>query len=309
MLGDSGVGKTTYMITTYGVMQQSIAGFNLVSNDNSIHNRLANLFSSLTSKNRYPAATDKYSEYKFSFIHDDDSVMEFRWIDFKGGVINYDDENNRELKKLKNALNNADAVLLFVESDKLLNGTLDQGELTTLLYYLFQYASADYKKLTIMPLFTKFDKVINLGMSEDDYLKLKEPFMQLEEMAKNNENLSVYTVPIACSPKCMMHLDFAILLLMREGIEIHYLDDAKKIEKEYDEAMKLWNEGSLLADIFGLSDKRNSARTKLSNAKDKYEKLNKMEGAYNKINEFIEEYEMFEYYSIKENGFEDIFDL
>lgn len=307
MLGDSGVGKTTYMVTTYGVMQQSIAGFNLFSNDSSIHSRLANLFNSLTNKNRYPAATDKYSEYKFSFIHDDEAVMEFKWIDFKGGVINYEDENNRELVKLKNALNNADAVLLFVESDKLLNDTLEQGELTTLLYFLFQYASADYKKLTIMPLFTKFDKVIDQGMSEDDYLKLTGPFTQLEEMTKYNENLNVYTVPIACSPKCMMHLDFAILLLMREGIEIHYLDDSKKIEREYEEAMKLWNEGSLLADIFGLSDKRNSARSKLSNAKAKYEQLNKMEEAYNRINEFIQDYEMFEYYSINEN--EDIFDL
>ena len=75
MLGHSGVGKTSYMYSMYGAMQNPYNGFTLSTQDQPDHNRFLNIYRNII-KGRYPNPTDQSEEYNF-------------WLNFN----NYNDIN------------------------------------------------------------------------------------------------------------------------------------------------------------------------------------------------------------------------
>lgn len=309
MLGDSGVGKTSFMTCSYGLMRQGIENFSIDSTTDEQREKFDRLIKNFMDNGTYPAATDKQSTYEFNFFNNDDYVMTFKWTDFKGGTVNYDDDDE-DVKALKRGIKEADAVLLFIEAEKLLNDSDTQMEVMTLHYYLNQCASANNKALTIMPLFTKFDLAIEHTDDLDNLWKrLTEPFSELEKLSDLNDNITFAPMPIACAPHCMMHLDWVMLFLMVKGIVLHHLKDSEEIMTKYKRAESEWNEGSAIADFFGLSDKRDNARRIALELKPKVEMLEKMEKAYERLAEFLNGYEMWESYSVPTQKKEDIFNL
>lgn len=114
MLGDSQVGKTTYMASMYGFMADDV-GFNIAatrSADASALNRLARR----VRRGEYPSRTEFRSEYNFEFRYTEGgerySLFDFDWIDYRGGAINQraDDPVAADLERY---LNEAQALIVF----------------------------------------------------------------------------------------------------------------------------------------------------------------------------------------------------
>lgn len=309
MLGDSMVGKTSFMTCSYGLMRKGIENFSIDSTTDEQREKFDKLIKNFIKNGTYPAATDKQLTYEFNFFNNDDYVMTFKWTDFKGGIVNEDDDNEN-VKELKGGIKEADAVLLFIEAEKLLNDSDTQMEVMTLHYYLNECASANNKALTIMPLFTKFDLAMQHADNLDNlWERLTEPFAELKKTADLNDNITFAPMPIACAPHCMMHLDCVMLFLMAKGIDLHYLNDSEVIKTKLKRAESEWNNGSAIADFFGLSEKRANARRIISELKPKVEMLERMEKAHGRLVKFLENYKMWEFYSVPTQKKDDLFNL
>lgn len=66
MIGNTNVGKTTYMASLYGIMQQQVEGFSLKAVNTNDHARLYELAQAIA-HDHYPSATDQRGEYDFFY--------------------------------------------------------------------------------------------------------------------------------------------------------------------------------------------------------------------------------------------------
>ena len=115
MLGDSQVGKTTYMASMYGFMADD-KGFNIAatrSADRDALNRLARR----VRRGEYPSRSEFRSEYNFEFRYTDDDgerspLFCFDWLDYRGGALQQrsDDPVAADLQRY---LNEAQALIVF----------------------------------------------------------------------------------------------------------------------------------------------------------------------------------------------------
>ncbi len=75
-IGHTGVGKTTYMATLYGIQQEGIEGFSLKAQNSSDHERLIELAKNI-SQGIYPSATDQRREYNFYLQYENKNIFSF----------------------------------------------------------------------------------------------------------------------------------------------------------------------------------------------------------------------------------------
>lgn len=120
MLGHTGVGKTTYMASLYGIMQQGIQGFSLRATGSENHTHFINL-SKRISQGHFPTATDQRQEYKFGLRYQGMNVINFSWSDYRGGSIR-EYQESQQAKGLNEDLKTADGMMLFYDSKALLAG-------------------------------------------------------------------------------------------------------------------------------------------------------------------------------------------
>ncbi|NEP62334.1 MAG: hypothetical protein F6K31_36285 [Symploca sp. SIO2G7] len=117
MLGHTGVGKTTYMASLYGAMQQSVEGFSLRAADSEDHKRLKNLADGIR-RGEYPVATDQRQAYKFYLRYQGRNILEFAWADYRGGALRETQESGQAQALLKD-LKSTDGLMLFFDSNAL----------------------------------------------------------------------------------------------------------------------------------------------------------------------------------------------
>jgi hypothetical protein len=85
LLGQSGVGKTTFIASVYGLMQAE-KGLGLAAESGRDHEELMVAFRAIQD-GRYPPATAARSEYNFALTHADERVFPFLWTDYRGGAL------------------------------------------------------------------------------------------------------------------------------------------------------------------------------------------------------------------------------
>lgn len=115
MLGDSQVGKTTYMASMYGFMADD-KGFNIAATRDADRKALDRLARRVR-RGEYPSRSEFRSEYNFEFRYTADdgdrySLFNFDWIDYRGGAI-HQRENDPIAADLSRYLNEAQALIVF----------------------------------------------------------------------------------------------------------------------------------------------------------------------------------------------------
>ena len=114
MLGDSQVGKTTYMASMYGFMSDD-KGFNIRSSDSCDRVALDKLAARVR-RGEYPSRSEFRDEYKFEFRYSEDDerypLFNFQWLDYRGGAIHQraEDEVGADLQRY---LKEAQALIVF----------------------------------------------------------------------------------------------------------------------------------------------------------------------------------------------------
>ena len=102
MLGDSTSGKTCFMVGMYTAIQDS-STFSLKATEPDEGVRLTNLWSTIvrgSGNKRWPPPSDKPETYNFELCYAYKPLIEFEWLDYRGGLM-LDLSSPDEIRKLR----------------------------------------------------------------------------------------------------------------------------------------------------------------------------------------------------------------
>lgn len=118
MLGDTGSGKTCYLVGMFAYLQLGLGALTLSAENLDDALRLNSLWDRLTGvegEDRWPPPNDKANtqEYRFSLNYALRPVMQFEWLDYRGGAL-VDYPNVEDTAKLQQALAASSCVFMCV---------------------------------------------------------------------------------------------------------------------------------------------------------------------------------------------------
>lgn len=294
MIGDSAVGKTTFMMSTYGLMRDGIQGFKVKCTNRQADAALYNAYQEFRKHGTYPDATVKMSSYNYNFYTGRDFVMSFSLTDIRGESIHYIDVSqlHREIKQ-------SDAVMLFLSAYDIINGVDIEDSIDQLYTHLNNALHVDERQKLLMIVFTQSDRI---EWEEDTLETLMETVSDLKRITDRNDNLLFAAIPTACAPSCMMDLDYAMALLMLIGYYREVSVEQDRLHAEVEEIKRKWGSG-LWRDIkyaFGFDSDRTEAEKRLKKLQDEeIPKLEKMQEKFQKLEQFCDDYELGTTYSVK----------
>lgn len=99
ILGETGSGKTCYLLGMYYEMSMGEAGYTVVATNEEDDSKLAERYERLKDKSRgqsrFPDPTDQSQKYNFVLAYNYEGVVDFDWVDYPGGWLDV-----RERRKL-----------------------------------------------------------------------------------------------------------------------------------------------------------------------------------------------------------------
>lgn len=234
MIGHTGVGKTTFMASLYGAMQQRFNGFRLKCNNTEDHKRLLHL-SHIIKNGNYPLGTDQRSEYMLLLTHNDEEVFEFKWADYRGDAIRLSGKTNDQARKLQEDLKYADGLMLFCDSDALSRGDTEANQLARLIS-LTQVAIRDIDTpMAIAIVLTKSDMIAGYTRS------MIEHFSGLISAVNASETVFGAFIPTACGiHSANVHEPLLYALHIMAYFKALYLD---QLREQWEEEKRKREEG------------------------------------------------------------------
>ncbi|BAY66421.1 hypothetical protein NIES22_65600 [Calothrix brevissima NIES-22] len=190
MIGNTGVGKTTYMASLYGALQREIEGFSLKAVRSDDHSRLSQLAKTIQT-GEYPSMTDQRSEYDFHLRHKAKDVIEFSWADYRGGAITSstkDEQTNLLISDLKKA----DGIMMFCDCDALVRNDHRSNQISRMATLVNQALQNVDHIICLAIIFTKVDMVKEIS---DKHLGC---FQGMISAINASEYVIGSFVPIAC---------------------------------------------------------------------------------------------------------------
>lgn len=219
-LGNTGVGKTTYMASMYGALQQKIGGFSLQSTDLTEHYRLCKIAKSIKKRAYPPRTSEPYKSYNFHLYYQGNKVLPFFWADYRGAALR-ERKSSDDARHLRNDLLSADGVIIFCDCEKLASGDhqcrSDIRRITSLLTNTF--STIDHP-ISLAIMFTKADLVYKFQPN------LLEPLQGLINTIELSNKISGSIVPVACGEK-MTNVEMPLLFALQTGIRFK-VDTLKK---------------------------------------------------------------------------------
>ncbi len=126
MLGNSGSGKTCYMVSMYKMMSTGIGldGFTLSAEDPDDNTRFSELWQALTDsqgQDRWPPpTTEETLTYGFNFNYAFKPVLGFDWFDYRGDAL-IDYGNSPDVSELRQRLLATSCILLCISGEHFKN--------------------------------------------------------------------------------------------------------------------------------------------------------------------------------------------
>lgn len=224
MVGNTGVGKTTYMASLYGSLQREIEGFSLKATRDDDHARLCQLAKTIQ-KGKYPDLTAQRSEYDFNLRHKTKDVIEFSWADYRGGAITAstkDEQTNLLITDLKSA----DGIMMFCDCDALVHNDLRSNQIGRMATLINQALQNVDHIICLGIIFTKVDLVRHISDRHFSY------FQGLISAINASEYVLGSFIPIACGTQLInvpMPLLFTLygsvvlkMAILEEEVKYHY---------------------------------------------------------------------------------------
>lgn len=301
MVGDSSVGKTTFMVSTYGLMSDGeIEGFRVRCKNDQAHKKLLRAYNDFRTEGLYPPATVQMSRYEYDFFSNQEWVMKFSLTDIRGESI-----HDYDVDELSDRIRKADAMMLFLNGYDIDRG-MDVSEQVADIYILLNncFVSDDEMKL-ILVIFSQMDRIDTF--TEETWKKLNDTVSELEKMAEKNDNIVYLAIPIACSLDCMMDLDYTMMTMMLFGYSTEVLKRYKAMEQEQEAIRKQFGEydsfwkktGRAFLDAFGLDEDKNIARSRAAELQKELEEYKKMIKKFERLESFCDKYQLGTSYKIK----------
>ena len=125
ILGETGSGKTCYLLGMYYEMTMGVAGYTLTTENRDEARNLKTRYKMLgdkkLGKNRFPDPTDKVQKYKFELQFALNSIMDFEWIDYPGGFLDPELTTNssEEYQEVKKNIKESDILFICIDGENL----------------------------------------------------------------------------------------------------------------------------------------------------------------------------------------------
>jgi GTPase SAR1 family protein len=240
MLGHSGVGKTTYIASLYGVMQQQIEGFRLEAVNPDDHKQLLQMSRAIAS-GKYPSPTAQRSEYQFHLHYQNQNLLNFTLADYRGGAIR-ENQNSEEARLLIQDLRQANGIIMFSDCEAISRGDIrsnEIGRMTALVLNALQDLSHPVSLAVVL---TKTDLIKQFDE------KILSPFMGIISSIEGSELISGSLIPIACGTQ-LMNVPMPLLFILPTVLSA-YAPDVQKIAQELRENAKTLEQNSGFFETF-----------------------------------------------------------
>lgn len=301
MVGHSRSGKTSFMAGMYRYLGECTEGYGISAKKKNQKEQLSKMASEL-SKDKYPDGTSIQSEYEFSLNVHGEELIPFNWIDYRGGILMSDDPTDSDVDDFMEALEKADALVVFLDGTKLIESSAKWNiEYDLLLSCIEKSLSVKHNScFHISFVITKCDMVIPgttfWGLSRFDSL-----FRQI------NNNQNVYAMLIQCRITSESYFTpFLVLAFSVYGgtpIYIRRITEAinkakRKAEEHRPTSLlgKIFGVGEiLLSDLFGIIDMAWETEYEKTWAAEKneeelMEKLSELQSRADELHEKIEKW-------------------
>jgi GTPase SAR1 family protein len=276
MLGHSGVGKTTYIASLYGVMQQQIEGFRLEAVNPEDHKQLLQM-SSAIALGKYPSPTAQRSEYQFSLHYQNTNLLNFALGDYRGGAIR-ETQNSEEAQLLIQDLRQASGIIMFSDCEAISRGDIrsnEIGRMTTLVMNALQDLS---HPLSLAIVLTKTDLI------EQFDEKILNPFMGIIGSIEGSKLVSGCLIPVACGTQ-QINLPMPLLFTLPTVLSL-YAPEVQKIAQELRVNAQDFDQNSGFLDTFQKAWNGEPTNKDLANAE--REKAIAKDREFEEINKAIE---------------------
>lgn len=227
MLGHTGVGKTTYMASLYGVMQQNVEGFRLKAVNQEDHTRWLELAESIR-VGKYPLSTDQRNEYAFHLRYKGTNVLQFSWSDYRGGAIR-ETQDSEQAKLLIQDLKAANGIMLFCDCNAIAIGNTRSNQIGRMIA-LASHALQDLEEpISIGIILTKVDLVTKFT---EQFIN---PFQGLIDAINASELVTGALIPIACGTQ-LCNVPMPLLFVLESTVSSQANSLRQSFEKHTSQA-------------------------------------------------------------------------
>jgi hypothetical protein len=227
MIGHSNVGKTTYMASMYGAMQEGINGFTLRAARTDDHERFLALHRT-TRTSRYPAPTDQRAQYDFRLCHNGTAFFDFTWVDRRGGAI-LERSGSAEADQLVRDLKYCDGLLAFCDAAAAFRGDEDANEMERISQLVGRAVSERSQLMPVGVVFTKSDLVNE--EDEDAVERVVGPVRPLCDAVAASKTMVGSIIPVACGPS-ERNVVFPVLFALYYGIVARANDLIEEVNRQ-----------------------------------------------------------------------------
>ena len=211
-LGNTGVGKTTYMASMYGALKKEIKGFSLEAIDSSVDRELCRLEEEIKSGSYPPPTSESYKSYNFYLRHKGERALSFDWYDYRGAALRERRLQSSDAESLQSDLRQADGIIVFCDCYSLSirerKCISDIGRITNLLSDSLLELD---RSISLAIMFTKVD-LVNTFRPD-----LLDPLKGLMDCVALNPKVSGALIPVSCGRK-MINVQLPLLFALQAGV-------------------------------------------------------------------------------------------
>jgi hypothetical protein len=323
-LGHRGVGKTTYTASMYKRMQKPVHGFSLSCSRGGDHNRLLELDAAIQ-RGQYPPGTQDQTSYAFHLQHKGSLVERFDWIDVRGQSLNEKISLGGQARLLSDTLEEVDGVLIFLDSEILLNNPgqieLELGRIAQLVMQ-FAANAPQGKIIPVVLVLTKIDliqekkegffqsvKSVFGGTKDPDMTKpiaraVLAPLSDFCGMITESKGIVGGVIPTYCSAKSF-NVEWPTLFTVAVGLS----DQMRRLDEEIEELQDgarearskdtIWDR--VKSTVKGESSWNEIAKRRLEEAERKHRKLLGMHAHVQLLLESFKKLPDYHFFDVKEH--------
>ena len=125
ILGETGSGKTCYLLGMYYEMAMGVAGYTVIATNSEDDAKLTERYEMLNDKsrgaNRFPAGTDDVQKFNFQLQYAYETILPFEWVDYPGGFLapTGKDVNSEQYKEVEKSINESDMIFICIDGENL----------------------------------------------------------------------------------------------------------------------------------------------------------------------------------------------
>ena len=284
MSGNKESGKTTYMASAFGKLDNGISGF-YIRTDPTTKAWFQRVYKQIGDGN-YPVATDKRGSYHFQLYYNQRSVLDFDWIDYNGGVI-----TDTSIEALQKDIDSADGMMIFLDSVALLNNQMSVHRFRRIIALITEKLEKNESPLfSVIIVLTKFDRI----PSNVSFEQVKQPIQQFIDNASENKRLYIRVVPISCSKDGFYNVDLPLLDILDSGLKLSFVMAGLEAQSYAEQSQNYVKKTGLLdwgiSKLFGMKTNGELATEYASKAQERYEMFQSLEGPTKNLANYVSNY-------------------